>query len=203
MAVCGYWSCETCSIHSTVFPSRASAMAMWLKPVAAQAPCQCLTPGGIHTMSPGCIACGDCPHCWTQPAPEVTINVCPSGCVCQAVRAPGSNVTVPPPTRPGDAAWKRESTRTVPVKFCFGPILEGWALACVTFTSEADWAEACGPISSSVIAMSVSDFICVPRCSFRPVHGRSGATIVRGQSSSTLLQEDARPEPGSWKPLSQ
>jgi hypothetical protein len=26
----------------------------------------------------------------------VTINVCPKGCVCQAVRAPGSNVTLAP-----------------------------------------------------------------------------------------------------------
>ena len=29
----------------------------------------------------------------------MTISVCPSGCVCQAVRAPGSKVTVAPPTR--------------------------------------------------------------------------------------------------------
>ena len=34
-------------------------------------------------------------------APEVTIRVWPSGCVCQAVRAPGSKVTAAPPTRAG------------------------------------------------------------------------------------------------------
>src|SRR5215475_4666889 len=32
----------------------------------------------------------------TQPQPDVMIKVWPSGCVCQAVRAPGSNVTLPP-----------------------------------------------------------------------------------------------------------
>jgi hypothetical protein len=37
-------------------------------------------------------------------APAVTISVCPSGCVCHAVRAPGSKVTVAPPMRAG--AWR-------------------------------------------------------------------------------------------------
>src|SRR4030081_1950244 len=32
-------------------------------------------------------------HC-VHPQPEVTIKVWPSGCVCQALRAPGSNVTL-------------------------------------------------------------------------------------------------------------
>jgi hypothetical protein len=33
--------------------------------------------------------------------PDVTISVWTNGCVCQAVPAPGSKVTVPPPMRAG------------------------------------------------------------------------------------------------------
>ena len=47
-------------------------------------------------------------------------KVCPSGWVCQAVRAPGSNVTDAPATRAGAGAWKRGSIRTVPVNLVFG-----------------------------------------------------------------------------------
>ena len=37
----------------------------------------------------------------TRPQPDVTISVWPSGWVCQAVRAPGSKVTLAPLTRAG------------------------------------------------------------------------------------------------------
>ena len=53
------------------------------------------------------------------------INVWPSGCVCQAVRAPGSNVTLPPLTRAGSGAWNSGSTRTAPVKYSSGALREG------------------------------------------------------------------------------
>ena len=36
---------------------------------------------------------------WTNPTPVVTMSVCPSGWVCQAVRAPGSKVTLAPVPR--------------------------------------------------------------------------------------------------------
>jgi len=39
-----------------------------------------------------------------HPQPAVTISVCPRGCVCQAVRAPGSNVTLALATREGSGA---------------------------------------------------------------------------------------------------
>ena len=48
------------------------------------------------------------------------IKVWPSGCVCQALRAPGSNVTLPPLTRAGSGAWNSGSTRTAPVKYSAG-----------------------------------------------------------------------------------
>jgi hypothetical protein len=35
----------------------------------------------------------------TRPQPAVTISVWPNGCLCQAVRAPGSNVTLAPAAR--------------------------------------------------------------------------------------------------------
>lgn len=43
---------------------------------------------------------GPSSHC-VHPFPDVTIRVCPSGWICQAVRAPGSKVTVAPATRDG------------------------------------------------------------------------------------------------------
>src|SRR5437870_3488035 len=44
------------------------------------------------------------------------ISVWPSGWVCHAVRAPGSNVTLPPVARDGSCASKTGSMRTEPVK---------------------------------------------------------------------------------------
>src|ERR1700759_2360097 len=79
--------------------------------VVGAAPCQCFSLGGIHTTSPGRISSiGPSARC-TQPQPAVTIKVCPSGCVCHAVRAPGSNVTLAPETRAGSDVSNSMSTR--------------------------------------------------------------------------------------------
>ena len=61
-----------------------------------------------------------------RPQPATTINVCPSGCVCYAVRAPGSNVTIAPATRAGELRWNGESIRTDPVNHSTGPRPDGW-----------------------------------------------------------------------------
>jgi len=89
-------------------------MAMCVIAVVGVAPCQCLSPGENHTTSPGRISSIGPSHFWAHPSPEVTINVCPSGCVCQAVRAPGSKVTLAPRTRAGAGASNSGSIRTVP-----------------------------------------------------------------------------------------
>src|SRR5207302_6379103 len=47
--------------------------------------------------------------------------LCPSGWVCHAVRAPGSNVTLPAETRLGSCTGKSGSIRTAPVKYSGGP----------------------------------------------------------------------------------
>src|SRR4029450_12701420 len=65
------------------------------------------------------------PQPCTQPRPEVTIRVWPSGWVCHAVRAPGSKVTWAPATRAGSGACSSGSTRTLPVKYSAGPLPEG------------------------------------------------------------------------------
>jgi len=44
--------------------------------------------------------------------------------VCQAVRAPGSNVTYAPLTRAGSGAWNNGSTRTDPVNQSGEPFVE-------------------------------------------------------------------------------
>src|SRR5947209_2891635 len=93
--------------------------------VVGVAPCQCFSPGGHTTTSPARISrLGPPQHC-TQPRPEVTISRCPSGWVCQAVRAPGSKVTNAPETREGSVSGKSGSIRTLPVNHAAGPLTDG------------------------------------------------------------------------------
>src|SRR3954470_7947131 len=94
--------------------------------LVAVAPCQCFSPGGNQTISPGLISSIGPPSRCTQPQPKVTIRVCPSGCVCHAVREPGSNVTLAPATRAGLGAVNSGSTRTGPVNQSAGPLPEGF-----------------------------------------------------------------------------
>src|SRR5882724_1469276 len=100
-------------------------MAIWVIAVVGAAPCQCFSPRGNQITSPGRISSTGPPQRCAQPHPAVTINVCPSGCVCHAVRAPGSNVTLAPPTRAGSGASNSGSIRTVPVNQSAGPLPEG------------------------------------------------------------------------------
>src|ERR1017187_8951849 len=100
-------------------------MAMCVRAVVGAAPCQCFSPGGNQTTSPGRISSIGSPQRCARPQPAVTIRVCPSGCVCHAVRAPGSNVTMAPVTRAGSVPLNGESMRTVPVNQSAGPLLEG------------------------------------------------------------------------------
>src|SRR5712671_169648 len=100
-------------------------MAMCVIAVVAVAPCQCFSPGGNQTTSPGRISSTASPSRCAQPQPAVTIKVWPRGCVCHAVRAPGSNVTLAPETRPGLGASNSGSIRTVPVNQSAGPLPEG------------------------------------------------------------------------------
>ena len=60
------------------------------------------------------------PSLCTQPQPAVTMSVCPSGCQCHAVCAPGSKVTLAPRTRAGSGASNNGSIRTMPVKYSSG-----------------------------------------------------------------------------------
>src|SRR3954452_17606677 len=100
-------------------------MAIWLMAVVAVAPCQCFSPGGQTTTSPARISrLGPSWH-FTQPQPAVTISLWPSGCVCQALRAPGSKVTSAAETRDGSVAANNGSMRTVPVNQSSGPLPEG------------------------------------------------------------------------------
>src|SRR5579864_5458745 len=69
-------------------------MAMCVIAVVGAAPCQCFSPGENETTSPGRISSIGPPQRCARPQPAVTMRVCPSGCVCHAVRAPGSNVTL-------------------------------------------------------------------------------------------------------------
>src|ERR1017187_8803111 len=100
-------------------------MAMCVRAVAGAAPCQCFSPGGNQMMSPGRISSIGPPQRCASPQPAVTIKVWPSGCVCHAVRAPGSNVTMAPVTHAGSLPLNGESMRTVPVNQSAGPLLDG------------------------------------------------------------------------------
>src|ERR1700683_496678 len=97
-------------------------MAKWVIAVVGAAPCQCFSPGGIQTTSPGRISSIGPPQRCARPQPAVTIRVCPSGCVCHAVRAPGSKVTAAPKARAGAGGLNSGAIRTVPVKYSAGPL---------------------------------------------------------------------------------
>src|SRR5712692_11151146 len=93
--------------------------------VVGVAPCQCFSPGGHQITSPGRILSIGPPQLCTRPQPAVTIRFCPSGCVCHALRAPGSNVTLAPSARAGSCASNRGSMRTLPVKYSADPLPDG------------------------------------------------------------------------------
>src|SRR6266404_4872578 len=99
-------------------------MAICVMAVVGDAPCQCFSPGANQTTSPGRISSIGPPSRCAQPQPNVTINVCPSGWVCHAVRAPGPNVTLAPRTRAGSGASNRGSMRTLPVNQSAGPFVD-------------------------------------------------------------------------------
>src|SRR5438552_8558220 len=100
-------------------------MAKCVIAVVDVAPCQCFSPGGNHTQSPGRISSMGPPQRCAQPQPAVTIKVWPSGCVCHAVRAPGSKVTLAQDRRAGSGASNSGSIRTAPVNQSAGPLAEG------------------------------------------------------------------------------
>src|SRR5438309_2185691 len=59
----------------------------------------------------------------------------PGGGVCQAVRAPGSNVTLAPAARAGAWAPNSGSMRTMPVNQSAGPLADGCEPTLVTSIS--------------------------------------------------------------------
>src|ERR1700736_4640623 len=89
-------------------------------PLADEAPCQCFSPGGIQTTSPGRISRTGPPLVWARPRPETTYSVWPNGWVCHAVRAPGSNETQLATIRAGASVAMIGSCQTVPVKYSLG-----------------------------------------------------------------------------------
>src|SRR5947207_7808082 len=92
--------------------------------VVGVAPCQCRSFGGHQITSPGRTSTFCWPSLCTQPQPAVTMSVCPSGCQCHAVCAPGSNVTLAPRTRAGSGASNNGSMRTVPVNQSVAPFVD-------------------------------------------------------------------------------
>ena len=57
-----YCSSSTGSSHSTLASLPGTSMARCWNQLSAAAPCQCLTPAGIFTTSPGCSSRGSLPH---------------------------------------------------------------------------------------------------------------------------------------------
>src|SRR5439155_8660042 len=117
-------------------PLSSSWMAICVMAVVGDAPCQCFSPAGHQTTSPGRMTLIGPPQLCTSPQPDVTISVWPSGCVCQLLRAHGSNVTYAPLERDGSGAVNSGSTRTLPVKYSAGPLLEGREQFCLISMSE-------------------------------------------------------------------
>src|SRR3954452_4640843 len=95
-------------------------MAIWVMALFGEAPCQCFSPGGIQTTSPGRISRIGPPLVCTRPTPEMTYSVWPSGCECQLVRAPGVKETRVETSLAGASVAMMGSCHTVPVKYSFG-----------------------------------------------------------------------------------
>src|SRR5205823_14498641 len=129
-------------------------MAICVIAVVSVAPCQCFSLGANQTTSPGRISSvGPSQHC-AQPRPDVTINVCPSGCVCQAVRAHGSNVTLAQRMRAGSGGSNSDSIHTFPVNHSVGPSCPAGLSRDSAGTAEAvaeEEADAC--VSTRLISM--------------------------------------------------
>src|SRR5262249_57584306 len=84
----------TSSPHWVSAPSSgASQMARWVMKCSGAAPCQCHSPGGVRTVSPGRITITPSARETTRPMPSVTCRVCPTACMCHAVRAAGVKCT--------------------------------------------------------------------------------------------------------------
>ena len=101
-----YCSSDTCSIQSTAL----AVERLRNGDVGHRGRRRCAMPMLLARRKPDDIAGPDLLDrpalTCTQPQPDVTISVWPSGCVCQAVRAPGSNVTIAPANARGRAALK-------------------------------------------------------------------------------------------------
>src|SRR5215467_7308012 len=100
-------------------------MAICVIAVVGVAPCQCFSLGENQTTSPGRISSIGPPSRCAHPRPDVTISVCSSGCVCHAVRAPGSKLTLAHRTRAGLGASNNGSIRTLPVNQSPTPLFHG------------------------------------------------------------------------------
>src|SRR5882757_4334378 len=104
-------------------------MARWVMKVPGAAPCQCHSPGRVTMVSPAWKSSTGCPRCCTRPRPSKTCRICPSGCRCHAVRAPGLKWTRATRSRDGGAALAIGSIQTVPVNrsaggdWLSGPVL--------------------------------------------------------------------------------
>src|SRR3954451_24901772 len=160
-------------------------MLKWLIPVVAVAPCQCFKPAGVQITSPDLISRFAPFHSCTQPVPERTISNCPAGWVCQAERAPGSNVTCPADSCVCAGSANCGSTRTEPVNVASAPLAEGREPLGKIFMPSAS----AGPASIASVAAAVAKSLAglqshslmmhlhFPYCSSRhmlhPVHGRA------------------------------
>src|SRR3712207_2279127 len=134
-----YCSSETFSIQVTGDPFWLSWIAMWLIAADDVAPCQWRTFGGHQMTSPAPNSSTGPPSIWVQPTPEVTTSRCPSGCLCQAVRAPGSKATRAAPTCDGPFASNSGVMVALPVKFSAGPGVAGRLLLRLISICPAPW----------------------------------------------------------------
>src|SRR4051794_29387714 len=79
------------------------------------------------------------------------IRVWPSGWVCQAVRAPGSNVTLAPAARAGALAENSGSMRTVPVNQSAGPLPDGCEPTRLISMADSDWVPGDVPVGEWIV----------------------------------------------------
>ena len=128
---------------------------MCVMAVVAVAPCQCFSPGGNHTTCRGVISSTRTAVALPPAAAAGDDQRLAERCVCHAVRAPGSNVTLAP-LRVRVGPVEHRSMRTVALNQSAGPVPD----AC----EPTRWMSSVSPVRSAKSGPTASATVAADSC---------------------------------------
>ena len=160
--------------------------------------------GGKPNRVPGVTSERALPSLCTQPRPETTIKICPAGCVCHAVRPPGSKVTIPTATRLGASDAIRPSRRTVPEKLSAGATVDGMEPALLIFNEVLPVFIHCLLAARRKVDIRAPGRVFAPRLNLRrallPREGRAEPHALRIVPRATLHRALPEPRARAFRP---